>query len=256
MILNPLQRIEVIKGARRVRTHSVGYFVAQNSAHPYNRWYICTVFTRIGKAGKPRVEPISALTRMIEYDTMDESDYNIIRDVAVREGLDSDRTLGDPNYIKVRPIPPISKDIVEISNNEFMAYIVALSMLIHKLVDGTSILNMTSYYLVGRHRTDFYRSRFNLSRPNPDELGYYILSGIQHDKIAAKRGRDGEGIKFSEAFAVQTDTIEKRRAILNRLRQSLCMTRNYMRDYEVKMEGDMSDIRTRINNVLRYYRKN
>lgn len=261
MILKPLQKIQIIESIKMCKAGSIGYFVAQDSMGSHNAWDICIVFTRFGKAGKPRLDVVPLNISMIDYNTMDKTDKNII-DIAkyyndleprpyIHRGIEHSPRIGTST---IMPISMDTKNLLELSDNEFTAYIIALSMFIHKIVHQKS-----SRYL---HRTpgikfvNFTADEYNLMAAKAEYIGYYILHGLKLDTDRRKNGSAEKYQLFSEIYARQIDSKIKKRALLSKLYMALAMSKNTFRYYNTTTDRSFSNISTKITDILRYYKRN
>jgi len=261
MILNPLQRVQVLESTKKCKAGSIGYFVAQDPINSYNGWDMCIIFTRFGKKGKLRVEPVTIRPRMIDYSTMKESDQYILEIAGTYEGIEPrrypdrrGRLIGKLGDTKLEPVPSDTKDLLNVSIEEFTAYIVAMSMLMYKLQCGRRVSGLNKNPSIKSRR--FARSGFDLSTVSPSVLGHYILFGISYDSKGYKQSMfEEKGITFAEALAAQTDTLGKKRDLLNRLRKLTAMYKTTLANYQVNLERAFQNNSARINEVIKHYRR-
>jgi len=261
MILNPLQRIRVLESTKKCKAGSLGYFVAQDSVNSYNGWDMCIVFTRFGKKGKLRSEPVIVRPYMIEYDTMKESDQYILSIAATPEGIEPrlypdkrGRVAGKLGDTKLEPAPSDVKDLLNVSDEEFIAYIMAMSLLLHKIVRGKRVNMLTRQFTLKAQK--FVNSGFDISTLHPEILAHYILYGMGYD--AKKYNRyvpEGERIYFSKSLASQISNPAKKRIILNKLRKSMAMTKTALDKHHKYIEKSFQNNSARINDVIKYYRR-
>lgn len=262
MILKPLQKIQVVESTKICKAGSLGYFVAQNLVGRYNAWDMCIVFTRFGKRGKPRIEPVSINTFMIDYDTMEQVDKNIMNIVKFYDGLeprpythkgiDHQSELGTST---ITSVPMDAKNLLELSDNEFTAYIVALSLFIHKIIHGTAarLLYRTPRLEFG----NFADTGFDLMSAEVEYLGYYILHGLKRDSDGRRRRFDFAGDQsFGESYARQIDSKDKKRSLLSKLHMGLAMSKNAFEKYNSASRASFSSVFARIDDILGYYRHN
>jgi hypothetical protein len=259
MILKPLQRIQVLESTKKFKPGSLGYFVAQDSVNSYNGWDMCIVFTRFGKKGKNRIEPASVRTYMIDYNTMKDSDREIIDITKLHEGIEPTqypdrrgRISGALDEIKIEPFPIESKNLLDLPDNEFTAYIIALSMFIHKMTYNKRAYHLTA--MPGIRQRDFVASDFNLSIAEPGSIGYYILNGIYYDECTKKKQMPNRK-SFRNLYAAQILTQSRKRQLLNRLHRGLAMAKEPIKAYKINTESAFISNSVRINHVLKYYRK-
>lgn len=259
MILKPLQRIQVLESTKKFKPGSLGYFVAQDNVNNYNGWDMCIVFTRFGKKGKARIELASMRSYMIDYATMKDSDRKIIDITKTRESIEPNqypdrrgRISGVLNEVKIELLPMESKNLLDLPNDEFTAYIVALSLFIHKITYNKRTYNLTA--IPGIRQRDFVESDFNLSIAEPGSIGYYILYGIQYDELTKKKQIPNRK-NFQMLYDIQVLTQSRKRQLLDRLHRGLAMAKEPIKSYKAHTEAVFLSNSTRINNVLKYYRK-
>jgi hypothetical protein len=259
MILKPLQRILVLESTKKFKPGSLGYFVAQDRVSNFNMWDMCIVFTKFGKKGKARIEPASMHHYMIDYATMGDSDREIMDIAKVHEKIEPaqymDRyckVLGATDEIKIEPFPIDSKNLLDLSNEEFTAYIVALSIFIHKMVYSKVARNLIQAPLIKSR--EFVEAGFHLGLADPESIGYYILYGMQYDAHTKKAGMVRRR-NFQEIYNSQISTESAKRDLLNRLHRGLAMAKDSIRRYEEATEIAFRSNSARVSNVLKYYRK-
>lgn len=260
MILNPLQRIRVIESRKKCKAGSLGYLSSQESVGNYNGWDMCVVFTRFGKKGKPRIEPLVIRPRMIEYDNMSEANQNIVKAAGVYEGLDPflypDRRgvvrykLGDT---KLEPVPMTVKDLLDLSDSEFTAYLIALSLFLYKITSHTRCNAVINAPLGHVSKRTFERGGFDINVSSPERLGHYILYGMKYDVINKRNGVLNKP-SFAEMYAHQISTPAKKRRLLNKARKVLSMSKNGLASYRANMERGFYEMSERIDNILALYR--
>lgn len=261
MILKPLQRVQVLESTKKFKPGSLGYFVAQDRVGSYNMWDMCIVFTRFGKKGKARIEPASVRHYMIDYGTMRDSDRKIMDVVKVHEKIEpvqykNERggrisILGEIESTKIEPFPMDSKNLLDLSDKEFTAYIVAISMFIHKMIYSKGVQHLVQSPSIKSR--EFVESDFDLGLPEPGSIGYYILYGLQYD-IQTKRA-DMPRKHFGELYNYQISTEAKKTDLLDRLHRDLAMAKDSIKKYEQNTEIALKNSSTKINNVLKHYRK-
>jgi hypothetical protein len=264
MILNPLQRIQVLESTKKCKTGSLGYFVAQDPISTLNGWEMCIVFTRFGSKGKPRIEPLILRPRMIDYATMKENDQNIMEIAGAYEGIEPrlypdsrGRIVGKMGDSKLEPVPSDSKDLLNASDEEFTAYVIAMSLFVYKLLARKKVRSLSQTPVLQSQR--FVRSGFDIAQITPEMIGYHILYGVQYDINKArlvKHAEDSEASpSFAESYAAQISTEAKKRVILERLRRSIAMSRVALLSYQKSLEFALQNISRKIDDTLKYYRK-
>ena len=207
MVLKPFQRIQIIDSNKKCKAGSLGYFVSQSYMGRYNIWDMCVVFTRFGKKGKPRTEVVSIRTPVVNYANMEQSDKDIIDIVKFYDGLAPRPGLDDVDDTTIAPIAIEAKDVLELSDNEFTAYIMALSIFLYSITHNMSADRLGDMHPVGRGQL-FIDSRYDLGLVTPGKLAYYIMFGLKIDTQL-------KGTTFATRYASQIDTKRKKENILN-----------------------------------------
>jgi hypothetical protein len=256
MILKPLQKIQVINSSKMCKGGSLGYFIAQEPASRYNTWNMSILFTRFGKAGKPRLYLMSVNTFMINYAALPKTDKTIIDTVKFYEDLEPrsyiNTSVGDT---LLEPIPVEHKNLLDLVNNEFTAYIIALSLFIRKLTNLTSVVKL--HHMPALVFGEFVNNGSNLASIDSSRIGYYILHGLRLRDDERKIGiEDGRGKLFAESYAERIDSEVGRRELLSKLHMSLAMSKNVFIKYDKLVFGCFGDVAARINDILKYYRRN
>ena len=258
MILKPLQRIRVLESTKKFKPDSLGYFVAQDSVDNFNGWDMCVVFTKFGKKGKARIEPVSMRTYMTDYATMKDSDRKIMDIAKVYEGIEPveypnrrGRLPEKIGEIKIEPFPVDSKNLLDLSDEEFTAYIVALSLFVHKMTYGKRVYNLPQIPHIKSR--EFVEAAFDLVIADPESIGYYILYGMQYDAHSKRAGVDRANFKSSYDSQISTEALK--RGLLNRLHRGLAMAKDPIKKYEAVTEIVFRNNSHRIDNVLIHYRK-
>lgn len=263
MILKPLQRIQVVESSKKCKAGSLGYFVAQDQVGSYNAWDMCIVFTRFGKKGKPRAEPFKINSFMINTNTMRQSDKEILDVTGYSEGLSPiafvDRHGKFSTGVKdtvITPIPQIAKDLLELPDNEFTAYIIAMSIFIYKLTSRRQTRNLCLYPSFVSLR-DFDASGYNLESIDAQAIGYCILHGIGRD-VAMKKSKLilDDRDTFANRYAQQISTLSNKKRMLNKLQMALAAAKDELNRYNKATGGRFDDVSTRVDHVLKYYRRN
>jgi hypothetical protein len=264
MILRPLQKIQVVQSTKKCKPNSLGYFVAQDPVGDYNAWQMCIVFTRFGKKGKPRIETLPLDLPMVDYNTMKPADRDILNIVYSYEGLEprtyTDRKGNNTSNLRdtvIEPIKPTGpKDLLRLPDDEFTAYIVAMSLFIYKLIyrQPARSLNMCPIHI---NLTDFADNRFSLATVAPEYFGYHILKGIQMDDLLRKKQvRVKDGSSFEYAYNHQIDSARKKRHLLDRLQRSIAMAKNELDKYNRNVQYRYDRTNRTINDVLKFYKHN
>lgn len=254
MILKPLQRIQIIDSNKMCKAGSLGYFIAQESVGRYSAWHMSILFTRFGKAGKPRIYPLPINTLMVDYSIYNKADRNIIDIVKFYDGIEPKSNV-DKGITLLEPIAMEHKNLLDISDNEFTAYIIALSMFIRKLVHHTAIngLHRMPKLSFGK----FAHSGFDFASINSEHVGYYILQGLKLREDEKKYGIAGNhGELFVESYAERINNRAGRRGLLSKLHMSLAMSKNAFIKYNKRTFGGLDATISKINDILDYYRRN
>ena len=260
MILKPLQRIQVIDSVKKHKAGSLGYLVTQDPWARYNAWDMCVVFTRSGKRGIPKIELSNIRPFMIDYSTMKQPDAEILNIVKSFDGLEpqpgfTNETVGDTS---IAPLPTGPKDILELSDNEFMAYIISLSLATYKMINRIPTCKLSSFSGFAPYKfSEFINNNFDLKIPPIETLGYHLLYGIKIDN-RKKRAKDilPEGAKpFAECYDKQVDTKAKRKDLLDKLQLSFAMSQAGVKQYGIKINSAFSRNTQNINEILKYYKQ-
>lgn len=264
MLLRPLQRVRVLSSKKKYKPGSTGYFVSQSSLGNYNGWAAYVVFTRFGKKGKPRVEPALLNMRMVEYDTMKESDQKIMNIIGAYENIDpgqfSQYSAGrrassdELGSTVLETIPRDYKDLRDLSDNEFTAYIVAFSMLIHQFAYSKNAKTLMNRIVINKN--NFVSSGFDLVPIRAGSLGYYILAGIKYDEAKFRLHFELDSPRFSEAYKHQIDTPAKRYNILTKLHRAFAMEKAPFNSYMNRSNKVFENMVSRIHDTISYYRNN
>lgn len=121
VLLEHLQRIEVISGVGSVKTGSIGYVSYFDNATK-NRSdliaYIC--FSRFGKGGKPRITPYSLRTCMIKLDNLTEAERSKV-------------SFTHSNALFIKPAGTGIRDIRNLPVYEFVCYLYAFSTFLGRM---------------------------------------------------------------------------------------------------------------------------
>jgi hypothetical protein len=190
-MINPSDRIKVIESNKKCKPGSVGYFVNLCPVHNYNGWQAAAVFTRLGKAGKPRIELVPFAMPIVDLSTLKKPDKDIINIIKYAEMIEP-RT--DPSDIgrkrrrhtietggtKIKRIDHLSKNLLLLNPIEFLAYVAASSLFLHSVLHAKNSLNLNRPYGVRIHR--FVEEGFPIQNINPEVIGFYILEGWKYDQ--------------------------------------------------------------------------
>lgn len=262
MILKPLQRIQVIDSSKMCKGGSLGYFIAQGPVGRYNAWNMSILFTRFGKAGKPRLYPLPVNTRMINYDTLTKADKIIVNTVKFYDGLEPRPHINKDGHQEsnigttlLKPISMEHKNLLDFPDNEFTAYVIALSIFIRKLTSRTSITGLHRAPVLGF--VEFANNGFNFASINSEYIGYYILHGLRFRDDEKKIGiANGKGRLFAESYAERIGNRAGRKELLSKLHMSLAMSKNMFMRYNKLTSGCFSNTEDKINDILRHYKRN
>lgn len=250
MVLKPLQRIQVIDSKKKCKAGSLGYFVSQSYAGRYNIWDMCAVFTRFGKKGKPRTELVSIKTPIINYANMKQSDKDIIDIVRFYDGLEPRPNNNSVDGTIIAPIAIEAKDILELSDNEFTAYIMALSLFLYSVTHNMSANRLSYVAPIGRGQL-FIDSQYDLGLATPEKLAYYIMFGLRIDTQLNKHR--GVRTTFATSYAFQIDTKRKKENILNRLQLSLAMAQVGIKKYNARINEAFTHVSALVDSTLKHY---
>lgn len=254
MILKPLQRIQIIDSNKMCKAGSLGYFIAQESVGRYSAWNMSILFTRFGKAGKPRLYPLPVNTFMVDYGIYNKADRSIIDIVKFYDSIEP-RSNIDKGITLLKPIAMEHKNLLDLSDNEFTAYIIALSIFIRKLARPGSITSL--HHMPRLSFGKFVDSGFDFASVNSEHVGYYILYGLRLREDEKKIGIAGNrGELFVESYAERINNRAGRRELLSKLHMSLAMSKNAFMKYNKRVFGCFDATTSKINDILEYYRRN
>lgn len=258
MILKPLQKIRIIDSNKMCKAESLGYFVAQEAMGRYNAWNMSILFTRFGKAGKPRLYPLAVNSLMINYNDLNKTNktiLNIIKFYDVLEPRHNSHREIEVGATLLEPIPMEHKNLLDLSDNEFTAYVVALSLFICKLTKRTSIISL--HRIPALTFGNFAVDGFDFAAVSPEYVGYYILYGLRLADDERKLGLvGGRGKLFDASYAERIGSRAGRKELLFKLHMSLAMSKNAFMSYNRRIFGCFNNIDTKINDLLKYYRRN
>jgi len=257
MILKPLQKIEVVESTKKWKPGSIGYFVCQSSVGNYNGWDILIVFTRFGKKGKRRIEPINTDIHMIGYDQLKKSDRNIMDIVKFAEGLEprphpSDVGKAKPRYTRsvgesvIAPIQMVHKDLLEIETWDFMAYVTALTLYINRISFDKDLYHVR--IMPPLKMSEFVGAGSNLNKIRPHNVGYYIMRGLSMD---AKKKTS----VFEEIYLNFFDNMDNRQECLERLLLNLSACKEKDEMYKNDLKSRYRHVEQIFNNTLKHYRR-
>ena len=235
---------------KKCKAGSLGYFVSQSYAGRYNIWDMCAVFTRFGKKGKPRTELVSIRTPIINYANMKQSDKNIIDIVRFYDGLEPRPDNSGVDDTTIAPTAIEAKDILELSDNEFTAYIMALSLFLYSVTHNVPANRLSYMAPIGRGKM-FIDSQFDLELVIPEKLAYHIMFGLQVDTQLNKYR--GVRTTFATRYASQINTKRKKENILNKLQLSLAMAQVGIKKYNARINEAFAHVSALVDNTLKHY---
>lgn len=257
MIFNPLQKIEVVESNKKCRAGSTGYFICQDSVDGYNGWHTGVMFTRFGAKGKPRVEMVVFEMKMFEYDTFRKSDQNILNIVKEAEWIEPTnlsqaghgRGRGDlirTGGVRLKAVKPETKDLLSVSNMEFLAYISALSLYVYRLkygVAASNLVNAISPLSFNR----FADAGYHFDEAEPELIGCYILEGLRQEI-------KDESDSYMGSLLAYVNNPEVRMLLLEQLLKPFCMMNDTIRQRKEITESRYHTMKVRIDEIILYYR--
>jgi len=256
MILKPLQKIRIIDSNKACKADSLGYFVAQEAMGRYNSWNMSILFTRFGKAGKPRIYPLSVNSFMTNYNALDKTSKTILDIIKFYEDLEPRHNNNGGIEVGATLLEPITmehKNLLDLSDNEFTAYVVALSLFIRKLTSHAPVTSL--HRIPALTFVDFANGGFNLAAVDSEYVGYYILYGLRLKGDERKLGiNEGHGKLFGASYAERIGNRAGRKELLAKLHMSLAIAKDAFTDYNRRVFGCFNLLDTKISKLLEYYR--
>lgn len=235
MLIQPLQKIEVINSSKQCKTGSIGYVIHAHNIGGYNLLGYDIMFTKFGKSGKPRISLTSLVAQFVDIESLSFNKEHkgtiekVLQDYMMPYHYGRRESSAVDSYIKMVPIE--SKDLTELETWEFMTYISTLSMFI-EVMEG----NMPD---LGRPRVrERVREADVLNMPiaetPPSLIGHYISLSFKN-----RNGRVNQ--KFDEYIAYFSE-IENRRPWIEMLRKRLSVNRQAVIRYSKNMLSKHTDI--------------
>lgn len=257
MIFNPLQKVEVVESNKKCRAGSTGYFICQDSIDDYNGWQVGVVFTRFGAKGKPRVEMMVFEMKMFEYDTFRKSDQNILNIVKEAEWIEP-TNLAQVGYgrgrggliktggVRLKALEPETKDLLSVSNMDFLAYISALSLHVYRLKYSTAV-SILMHAITPNSFKRFADNGYHFGEIDPELIGCYMLEGI-------RQGIKNKSESYMDNLLVYVGNPEVRVLLLERLLRPFCMMSSTISRRKEVTESRYHAMRARIDDIILYYR--
>jgi len=254
MILQPLQKIRVVKSTKKCKPGSLGYAIFQEKINGYNMWGIDVLFTRFGKKGKPRLELMSVSQYIVNPASLKKAEAEIIEVVKVDEGLYPRAILPGTSRsyrqkhewmigtldteIELDSYP--NKYLVDLPIHEFIAYVMAHSLLLYNFLNGGSILTT----VLGGSLSQASEAPMQ-DYPN-DCMGYYILAGLKQDT----RNKTHDYATRIENYFLSMDN---RMEWIIKLRKNLAMIRTAYARHTRHKNSTVTDEKHRIDETVKYY---
>jgi len=225
LLIQPLQKIEVIDSSKQCKAGSVGYLAYTLGINGHNLVEQDIVFTKFGKGGKPRVSLVKLRTPFIDIESLNfpqehrKSIEKIVQDYLMpRYGNESGRDRGRrsiDSHIKIIPIE--TKNLTEFKIWEFTAYISALSMFIVTMEQRAAGLGRGGII----RRADI----LNTSVAETPLLltGYYITEAF--------RNPDGRLDQKFDEYMTYFSNMRNREVWVERLRKQLSLNRQAVVQY-------------------------
>jgi len=249
MIFQPLQKIRVVESTKKCKPGSLGYAVFQEQIGSYNMWSLDILFTRFGKKGKPRLELMKLSQHIVDIYSMDKAVVDILEAVKVDEGLYPRYTSRsyaalalDMIDTKIDQCPIGVKDIMDLPTHEFISYIVAHSLLLHRFIHGSSTVAVTlTTGGVLETASDIP------IRDYPNKyLGYYILAGLKKDTRNKTK-------KYATRIDDYFSDFNSRMECIVKMRKNLSMIQNAYTEYLVGLTLTAETEKDRIKELMKYY---
>ncbi len=248
MLIQPLHKIQVLKSRKKHKPGSIGYVITQNQCLSYNAWETAVLFTQFGKKGKPRLEIVKVVSDIVDYDALTKAALDILDVVGKLEGITPSASpyvrrdwLGTDNRTKIEPIPMGHKNLLDIPKAEFIAYIIAHSILLYKLEGAKNVNSVVIGPLLTNRVIDV-----SVDDQPRGMLGYSILGGLVRDQINKTKDYQSALNAYFSDQDNQTRCIENLRRHLATLQGAY---KHYMRDNILRAEG----MDHRISKVISYY---
>jgi len=222
LLIQPLQKIEVIDSGKQCKAGSTGYLAYGRGINGHNLVEQDIVFMKFGKSGKPRISLVKLRTPFIDIESLSFSEDHrksvekIIQDYQAPHYGNEDG--GYRGYRKggsidshIKTIPIEIKNLTKFEIWEFAAYISALSIFIEMMEQRSTGLRRARAI----SRTDIFNTPV---AETPLLLtGYYIAEAF--------RNPDGRlGQKFDE-YMTYFSNVRNRKVWIEKLRKKLSLNR-------------------------------
>jgi hypothetical protein len=174
MIYKPLTKIRVLKSSRKCKPGSLGYIITQRRPmRSLNLLHTPVLFSRFGKRGKPRAELLEINIPFIETKDLSPRHQKIYQMYRAMGNLEDDGrtkidTLITPENLKV-------KNLLELENNDFIAYIAAASLFLNTVSPKHTNLSW-ALGIYGRQRNA------DISRNSLENIGLFIATAAERDR--------------------------------------------------------------------------
>lgn len=219
MLIQPLQKIEVIDSGKQCKAGSIGYLAYARGISGYNLVEQDIVFTKFGKSGKPRTSLVKLRTPFIDIESLNFHEDNrksiekIFQDYLMPHyGNENERDRKMRSIDShTKAIPIEVKNLIEFGIWEFMAYISALSIFIEMMEQRSAGLGH------GRviRRTDI--SNTPVAETPLLLVGYYIAESF--------RNPDGRLDQKFDEYVTYFSSTRNRKAWAEKLRKKLSLNR-------------------------------
>lgn len=242
MLIRPLHKIQVLESKKRYKSDSTGYFISQKQVGTYNTWEAVILFTRFGKSGKPRLELTKVMFDMVDRNTISKSGLDILSVVGGPEGIVSPF---DSDITKIEPIMTDHKDLLDAPLDEFVAYIIAHSILLYKL--ECAIRAGPEIIITGP-----ITSNAGINVPLVDQasnvVGHRILKGLARD--VTKKTTDYRAVVI-DYFSNTDNRIRCIESMRYHFAEAQNVYKRHMMDIMIRLEN----MDRKINNIVSYYEK-
>lgn len=238
MLIQPLQRIEVVNSSKQCKAGSTGYIVCGHWIGAYNLVDHDIIFTRFGKNGKPRISLVKLVTAYVDVESLSfREEYKHTMDKIIRDYLMPLRWEGrraSPIDSSIKVIPIGAKDLTELGIWEFIAYISALSMFV-KAMEHID-LGMPRIRIDDILGTPVAETR-------PSSIGHCICESFKNTE-----GRLDQ--KFDEYINYFSD-VRNRKIWIKKLRKQLSLDRQAVIRYSKGVLAKHNDLCLSIKNLAK-----
>lgn len=243
MVMKPGERIKVIESTKRCSAGSIGYLAYQVSLSPYNACRSMIVFTRFGKNGMPRVTPTIVTPCIVDYSMFPKEVQQAIEENKFVDRLEpapDRRTKKTCKLVdtKLESYPLKSRNLLDLPDLHFQAYIVALSLFLRKIVTKRDWSYLTRH-ISPRLERMFSNFSYTFEELDPKIWATAILYGREQD---IKYEVDN----FALFYYDQINTVDKKKRLLKTLYKNLAIANKLVSEYLTAKAWLEEDVKTRI----------